>query len=334
MVVTGLIEFQYNLSVGHQNSGMMRNPTRDNLDQGKLFREVPMTGQYDEATWLLADILRTTTRSELDTDALAETQLREVLRRLSTMLSQAHGQILHTMEQALLCAFSDANRAFKISCDIQHAFAGEPFRLRIGLHSGPIPRDENGQSSAEILDFMRRLISFACAGQILMTEASVQRLHPSLRRNVQYLEDRFGDGGQGVIPLYQVIWRQEDITFVSNAVLQSFKKPSKTSLCLRWRDRRIELDPDCATFTLGRSNACDLMIDSEFVSRQHACIEFHQTNFVLIDQSTNGTYVLTDDDQETFLHHEEIILRGKGIISLGRSIAAAGSKLIYFSAES
>jgi hypothetical protein len=59
---------------------------------------------------------------------------------------------------------------------------------------------------------------------------------------------------------------------------------------------------------------------------------FEQTNDVLHDQSTNGTYVRIDEDAETFLHSEKIVLRGHGVISLGRTIQHSAAHLIYFAA--
>ena len=82
--------------------------------------------------------------------------------------------------------------------------------------------------------------------------------------------------------------------------------------------------------TIGRGDRSDIQIESELVSRIHARLGFQQTNFVLTDQSTNGTFVQIDEDEEVYLHHEQIVLRGRGVIGLGRHIRAGKGKLIYF----
>jgi predicted component of type VI protein secretion system len=55
-------------------------------------------------------------------------------------------------------------------------------------------------------------------------------------------------------------------------------------------------------------------------SRQHARIEFRRGKFVLVDQSTNGTWVRGDDGKDHYLRREELALWGEGMISLGDRI--------------
>ena len=102
------------------------------------------------------------------------------------------------------------------------------------------------------------------------------------------------------------------------------------SLCLRWRDNTLTLLPDSPSLTIGRSDQADIQIESELASRIHARVGFHETNFLLADQSTNGTFVQIGDDDEVYLHHEQIVLRSSGVISLGQRMRGGRGKLIYF----
>ena len=101
-------------------------------------------------------------------------------------------------------------------------------------------------------------------------------------------------------------------------------------MSLRWRDNTMTLLPESPSLTIGRGDQSDIQIESELASRNHARLGFQQTNFILTDQSTNGTFVQIDNDDEVYLHHEQIVLRGRGVISLGRHIRAGKGKLIYF----
>ena len=54
------------------------------------------------------------------------------------------------------------------------------------------------------------------------------------------------------------------------------------------------------------------------ISRLHARIEINRNKFVLIDQSTNGTFVQTADGEESFVRRDSLQIKGKGMIGLGR----------------
>lgn len=70
---------------------------------------------------------------------------------------------------------------------------------------------------------------------------------------------------------------------------------------------------------MGRDAACDLVIHDRRASRHHASIERRGNQVVLIDRSTNGTYVMIDGLPEHFLKQSECILRGKGVILFAAS---------------
>jgi predicted component of type VI protein secretion system len=54
-------------------------------------------------------------------------------------------------------------------------------------------------------------------------------------------------------------------------------------------------------------------------SRQHARIERRPEGFVLIDQSTNGTFVAEEGAAERCIKHGEAVLTGPGRIACGFS---------------
>jgi hypothetical protein len=85
-------------------------------------------------------------------------------------------------------------------------------------------------------------------------------------------------------------------------------------------------------FVLGRSQDCDLMVSVPVASRHHARVIYRKGKFVLIDQSTNGTYVrLQGNDEICLLNGEELPLVGEGLISLGRPAAEDDTHLVSFS---
>ncbi len=98
-------------------------------------------------------------------------------------------------------------------------------------------------------------------------------------------------------------------------------------LVLEVADTKIEF-PACpeagagaAGLSLGKAEGNDLVADSKQTSRRHATIEFRHNDFFLVDASTNGTYVQTEDEQVTLVHRGKIRLWGAGWISLGQPLS-------------
>lgn len=104
-------------------------------------------------------------------------------------------------------------------------------------------------------------------------------------------------------------------------------------LYLTYHNTIKELSNKTEEFVLGRSRSCNILIDSDLASRQHAKIMFRKGKFILIDVSTNGTFVKTQGGKEIYLQREEFPLSGSGFISLGKSVSVDNEHLIYFSCQ-
>jgi len=86
---------------------------------------------------------------------------------------------------------------------------------------------------------------------------------------------------------------------------------------LRHGARTFELNAHSPALTLGRDAQSDVVIADPLASRLHARIERRRDKFVLVDQSSNGTFVTVDGEHELQLRREEMILRRRGSISFG-----------------
>ncbi len=233
----------------------------------------------------------------------------------------------------LVGLFNSAAAALEAACSVQQACAGygqasAPSYLRILLDRQPdhrigdsphTPADWNG-------DHADQLLQQVPAGQILATRAITGHLSEASRARFRL----YAPGGAHDSDLYQVVCHEETITRIAVPTLNQDRMTVAHNLCLRWRDTAITLTPESPSLTIGRSAQCNIAIDSELASRIHARLGYNETNFILADQSTNATFVQIEDDEEVCLHHEQIVLRGSGVISLGRRIRAGRGKLIYF----
>ena len=79
------------------------------------------------------------------------------------------------------------------------------------------------------------------------------------------------------------------------------------------------VDPSQTPFAIGRSEGCELTVDCGTASRRHALIQVAGTDFMLVDQSKNGTFVCGEGHRTIALTRSSTILTGKGLITIGTS---------------
>ena len=92
-----------------------------------------------------------------------------------------------------------------------------------------------------------------------------------------------------------------------------------SQLVLDWHDCHLVLAAE-EPVVLGTGDDADLILEREYASRNHARIERRNQAFVLVDHSTNGTFVQTEDERLTFIRRGELRLWGDGWISLGEPL--------------
>jgi len=104
-------------------------------------------------------------------------------------------------------------------------------------------------------------------------------------------------------------------------------------LFLTYHERITEASSRGNDLMLGRSKGSNIIVDTDCVSRHHAKLVYRKGKFVVIDQSTNGTFIKTQGGQEVFIQNEEYPLSGSGFISLGKTVSVDNEHLIYFSCQ-
>ena len=104
-------------------------------------------------------------------------------------------------------------------------------------------------------------------------------------------------------------------------------------LRLRFDDRELVVDECPSNVTIGRADENDVVVRGHLSSRLHARIVIGRSNFVLIDQSTNGTFVRTGDGEELFVRQDILQLKGEGMIGLGCLPEQGSQHTIHFTCE-
>src|SRR5215471_12030004 len=107
----------------------------------------------------------------------------------------------------------------------------------------------------------------------------------------------------------------------------------RVRLRLRFDDRELVVDERSSSVTIGRADENDVVVKGHLSSRLHARIVIGRSNFVLIDQSTNGTFVQTGGGEELFVHRDILQLKGEGMIGLGCPPEHGSQHTIHFTCE-
>jgi hypothetical protein len=140
--------------------------------------------------------------------------------------------------------------------------------------------------------------------------------------------------GQGnEVALYEVLWQSEDVTSMVPAISMNSRPVRVLRLRIRANDRDLVIDEQHSSITIGRAEDNDVVIKGNLISRLHARIEISRHKFVLIDQSTNGTFVQTADGEESFVRRDSLQIKGEGTIGLGRLPEQDSPQTIRFVCE-
>ncbi|MDZ4200651.1 MAG: adenylate/guanylate cyclase domain-containing protein [Gallionella sp.] len=274
-------------------------------------------------------------------DRLGDEQARRLISACMVVMTQemsAHGgTLIKTIGDEIMCTFPTPAAACEAACAMQYAVeqarpggSAHPMYIRIGFHYGEVICEE-GDVYGDTVNVAARVTSITRARQILATRAAVEAMPAALRTKSRQIMRAELRGKQEALDVFQVSWEQDD-TLSTRIGLPQFRKPSdaRTELLLRYRQQVVTLNEQCRSVVLGREDSCDMAIHSNFASRQHARIELSFTKFLLIDHSSNGTYVRFSDGQIISLAHEQIVLHKSGVICLGESFADEPTELIEF----
>ena len=168
----------------------------------------------------------------------------------------------------------------------------------------------------------------AGAGQVLTGEAGLAALSPAWRKATEARDAHSGDERVYGLRPVEAATRVDPAgeTGAPATVTATGKR-----LCLRYRGEVRLITDDVQRLTFGRDAESDFVIHDRRASRQHARIERRAGGrLVLIDSSTNGTYLHAHGRSEAFLHHSEGALTGKGRIAFAGSANLPGADAVEY----
>lgn len=282
---------------------------------------------------MFADIVGSTQLYEKLGDSVATDCINQCVQKMADIAQSNEGVIVKTVGDEIMCRFDTADNAVIAAVNLHERFSREPIEklnltisLRIGIQYGQtIERGDDVFGDA--VNVASRMTNIAIANQIITTEDTVAHLSP-VWANKTRLYDRIEvKGKHDRIVIHEVIWEDRNITMIRNSTASMV---INQSLNLIYQGVTKTIQQDSQAFVLGRSPENNLVIEAPLVSRVHAYCVYRRGKFILIDQSTNGTYVKSGDGREIYLRREEVPLVGRGVIGLGETASRDNGQIVQY----
>jgi class 3 adenylate cyclase len=278
---------------------------------------------------LFSDVAGSTRLYEVLGDRAALAAVERCLELASRTAVDYGGTIIRMIGDELMISFAEARAMFDAAVAMQRSIAMWPplntphgdlrLRLRIGFEFGPAI-----VTSADIfgttVNMAARMVGFARAGQIITTGSCAALVSPAHGACTRSLDLFPVKGLSGEVQIVEVLWQQTpDMTVIPGLGHRAVALSQSGRLRLCHRGREWVFAGNGEAIALGREPGNHIVVEDLCASRKHATVERRRDKWVLVDHSTNGTFVTFDGEPELSIRHEELLLRGAGTISLGRS---------------
>lgn len=247
------------------------------------------------------------------------------------------GTVVKTIGDEIMARFADGNQACEAAIAIQRRCVKEPrlkdLGIRIGIAYGEVLVTHNDVFGDRVND-AACVAHIARANQIVITQSVVDVLARMLKYDCQMFDRINIKGETDYTLIYRLDWEHSNKDNRATMVMPIHDVASfvdKFQLTLHSGGRDIMLLPEQTPYNIGRDpGKAHLLVEHELASREHCHIEFRRGKYVLVDHSTNGTYVYLDEQHPIYLRREELPLQGEGQIALGQKIDSGSSCLIRF----
>ncbi len=282
-------------------------------------------GKDTELAILFADVVGSTRLYELMGDLRARDMVAICIDVMRSATEEHHGTVIKTMGDEVMSTFPSADDALNAAAQMQQQITehaqlkvdGQPVAIRIGCHFGPVVL-ENRDVFGATVHTANRMTSQAKAGQVITTAATVDRLSPKWRAAVRQIDIATLKGQGAEVALYEALWATEDVTSMIPQIPMGSRATRTMQLHLQVDGHEVTLNEQNPNATIGRAEDNTLIVKGNLISRLHCRIEISRNKFVLVDQSTNGTFVQTEGGEEAFVRRDSLQIKGQGMIGLGK----------------
>ena len=258
---------------------------------------------------------------------------------LAKKVKAAKGSVVKTLGDGMVCQFASPDAALRAACEMQEATVAltsptlrRELAVKVAFTYGPVV-PKGGDVFGDTVNVCSRLVNMANPRQVLTTQQTVDALSPGLRKRCRTLAPTKVRGRAAEVAPCEVLWRVDaDITAL-NLTKETLAKATQWVLKLTYGEDTFSVDVS-ASVRIGRDKENDVVVPSRHASRLHARVFGRDGNFVIADQSSNGTFVMVDGStREVRLRREEALLGERGTIGLGSPTSPSGDHLLHYQVQ-
>jgi len=285
-----------------------------------------MPRETDTLAILFADIAKSTHLYEKLGNTVAQDLISSCLALFEKITNYFQGSVIKTIGDEIMCTFPTAQNAVEAAIEMHESIEDMPLpdnvnitppNIYVGIQYGSVIKEE-GDVFGDDVNVAARMVALANQRQIITTRETVDQLSQDLKNSANCIDKTIVKGKSGEMSIFEIVWEQHDVTVMMDDAIDSPALRCRMELTLG--NTALEMDESRPSATLGRQLHNDIVVKDKGVSRTHARIEYNRGKFILIDQSTNGTFVLLQGKKRVHLRRDETTLLGSGIISLGKEI--------------
>jgi adenylate cyclase len=287
---------------------------------------------------LFADVSDSTAMYEAIGDARALALINRLFGLLRKRVAAAGGAVVKTLGDGMVCQFGEPDAAFRAACEMQAATqrmrvpdTERRLAIKVGFNYGPVLL-KGDDLFGDTVNLCSRLVALANPKQVLTTQQTVEALAPGYRKRCRELYEKKMRGRREEVTVCELLWRSDpDVTALN--LKRELRRGQQGILKLSYGGDSFTVEPGDAV-RVGRDKSNDIVVASQHASRLHARIFGRDGNFVIVDQSSNGTFVLINGtERELRLQREEAVMGERGAIGLGSSTEEGGDHVLRYRVE-
>ncbi len=289
-----------------------------------------------EVAILFADVVGSTQLYDKFGDTKASETVADCLEVMKEATHQFNGTVIKTIGDEVMSTFGTVEESMGAAVMMQTRISADnkkedriPVSIRIGCHYGPVVQEQNDIFGAAV-HTANRMTSQAKARQIVISGETVAKMNDKLKEQTRQIDVATVRGKLDEIALYELLWNPDEATSMLPTIEWENEERKASRLVLSFRDQSIEISDKLKSVIMGRADDNDLVVKGNLISRIHAKVEKRRGKFMLVDQSTNGTFVQNLQGEETFVRRDNTELKGEGTIGLGKAEGPGGSLAIHY----
>ena len=289
-----------------------------------------------EVAILFADVVGSTRLYDEFGDTQASETVAACLNVMKDATNQFNGTVIKTIGDEVMSTFKTADEAMGAAVMMQTRISADskqedsvPVSIRIGCHYGPVVQEQNDIFGAAV-HTANRMTSQAKASQIVISGFTVNKMSPGLREQTRQIDVATVRGRMDEVALYEFLWNPDEATSMLPTIEWESRAHRTSRLVVSFRDQTVELSDQRKGISLGRADDNELVVKGNLISRIHARVEMRRGKFLLIDQSTNGTFLQNLQGNESFIRRDSVELTSEGIIGLGRAEQPGSALAIHY----